>query len=104
MSDINIPKITRRELIERYCERQAISEQDLTDRMNGMAAMAVSRAAEFHGWFLAECQMLDSSRLGSLVILPFGPHNTFKRPPQSPFSPRGLASDMSMCIAWTDEV
>jgi hypothetical protein len=48
---------------------------------------------------LLECVDLSSSRLGSYVILPYGPRNTYKEPPTKPISPRGLASDMSIVVA-----
>ncbi len=45
--------------------------------------------------------MLDSSGCGSVVALPYGGTNTtFAEIPEHPFSPRGLASDMSMAIGW----
>jgi hypothetical protein len=47
------------------------------------------------GFFLAECEDMWSSRLGHRVILPFGGNATLNTPPTGPFSPRGLASDMS---------
>ena len=53
------------------------------------------------GWFLAECQMLDSSQMGRLNLLPYGgPENTFKEVPTRPFSPKGLASDMSVAVGF----
>ena len=48
------------------------------------------------GWFLAECQQLDSSHCGEMMCLAYGSNNTIKTPPEKPFSPRGLASDMSV--------
>jgi len=74
-----------------YCERQKQTP-------DGLKAVLQCQRERFHpeGWFIAECGMLDSSYVGSLVILPFGPSNTFKSVPQHPISPRGLASDMSI--------
>lgn len=51
------------------------------------------------GWVLLECHVLDSSSLGQLAILPFGPNNTLKVVPDGPVSPRGSASDMSVVVA-----
>ena len=51
------------------------------------------------GWLMLECQVLGSSSLGQLSILPFGPNNTLKAVPDGPVSPRGLASDMSVVVA-----
>ena len=53
------------------------------------------------GWFIARCVMLDSSRLGTRVILPFGGKATHSVVPDGTFSPRGLASDISEAEAWT---
>jgi hypothetical protein len=63
--------------------------------------LAVQRARYFpDGWMLLECHMMDSSRLGELTILPYGPSNTYKEIPSYPISPRGLASDMSVVVAY----
>ncbi len=51
------------------------------------------------GWMLLECVMLDSSRHGGFVILPFGGKATYSEIPNRPISPRGLASDMSVVRA-----
>lgn len=51
------------------------------------------------GWFMAECKDLSSSYGGSRIIVPYGGQdNTFKEIPEKLFSPRGLASDMSLAI------
>jgi hypothetical protein len=50
------------------------------------------------GYVLLQCVMLDSSLVGTHVCLPYGPRNTLKSPPTGPFSPRGLASDMSLVV------
>lgn len=90
-------KVSFEELAKAYCERQVCEPNELKQRL-------LQQVEDFHpvGWMLLECQMLDSSSLGSLVILPFGPNNTFKEPPSHPVSPRGLASDMSTVIAVMD--
>ena len=81
----------------RYCERQVQTPEGLREVLS-------RQAEEFQpdGWFLAECVMLDSSYRGSLVIFPYGPRNTFKEVPDAsrPFSPRGLASDQSVAVAY----
>lgn len=88
-------RFTFSQLASRYCERQ-----DSTP--TALLFVLESKVIEYQpdGFFLAECQMLDSSSLGSLVILPYGPRNTFKEVPSAPFSPRGLASDMSVAVAF----
>jgi len=81
------------ELAAKYCERQEQTPSGLWEALS-------SQRIKFHpaGWMLLECQMLDSSRLGSLTLLPFGPNNTYKEITTAPISPRGLASDMSICV------
>lgn len=78
----------------RYCERQEQTPAGLRD-------VLTAQATRFQpvGWMMLECQVFDSSRLGSLVIVPYGPNNTWKEPPTHPVSPRGLASDMSVVVA-----
>lgn len=92
-----IETITQAELIQRYCERQESTH-------SGLAQILEAQRERYHpeGFMLLECAMMDSSRLGDLVILPFGPNNTFKVPPTGPISPRGLASDMSIVVAVCD--
>lgn len=92
---MTLNKLTFPEFARIYCERQ----EQTPSGLRGILTM--QRAAYSPtGWFLAECQMLDSSYMGSLVILPYGPNNTFKDIPTHPFSPRGLASDMSVAVAY----
>ena len=76
-----------------YCERQ---EQTPAGLRNVLAAQIVRFQPT--GWMLLEAHDMSSSWLGSLVILPYGPNNTYKEPPTHPISPRGLASDMSVVI------
>ena len=47
------------------------------------------------GFMLLRCIMMDSSRRGERVIIPYGGTATYKTVPTQPISPRGLASDMS---------
>lgn len=78
----------------RYCERQEQTPEGL------FAVLSAQRERyQPEGWMLLECQAFDSSRHGSLTILPYGPNNTFRQPPDQPISPRGLASDMSVVVA-----
>lgn len=78
----------------RYCERQ---EQTIA----GLREILKAQIERFKpdGFMLLECQMMDSSLLGSLTILPYGPNNTYKAVATHPISPRGLASDMSVVVA-----
>ena len=85
------------ELVTRYCKTQEAEEEDVTLRL-------YRQLDEYDpdGFMLLVCEMMDSSLLGSHTILPFGPNNTFKVPPDHPISPRGRASDMSVveCVHW----
>ncbi len=92
-----IEKYTFSQLARRYCDRQDSTPQQLLNRL-------LNQRSEFlpDGWVLAEAQLLDSSWLGSLVVVPYGPNNTFKTIPDHPFSPRGLASDTSVVVAYMD--
>jgi hypothetical protein len=78
----------------KYCERQEQTPE-------GLREVLQKQAARFspEGWFMLECEMLDSSRLGELTIMPYGPNNTFKMVPDHPVSPRGLCSDMACVCA-----
>lgn len=78
----------------RYCERQQ-------QTIEGLREVLLAQIEKFHpeGFMLLECVMLDSSYLGSLTILPYGPNNTCKVIPDHPISPRGLASDMSVVVS-----
>lgn len=79
---------------DRYCERQEQTKQGL----RGILEMQ-KRKFQPKGFMLLECQMFDSSFMGSLTILPYGPNNTYKEVPTHPVSPRGLASDTSVVVA-----
>lgn len=83
-------QVRRLELIRRYCETQDAKPLDICEILDKQVAQYLPT-----GFMLLRCVDLSSSRLGSRVILPFGPNNTFKEPPDHPISPRGLASDMS---------
>lgn len=90
-----IEKYTFDQLARRYCDRQ-----DQTPE--GLLKILQQQKIEYTptGWFLAECQYLTSYNAGLLVILPYGPNNTFKEIPTGVFSPRGLASDTSSAVAY----
>ncbi len=91
---MNAPELTFAQFAEKYCERQEQTP-------DGLLAILRAQRDKFKpiGWMMLECQMLDSSRAGSLTLLPFGPANTYKAIPDHPVSPRGLASDMSVVVA-----
>lgn len=73
-----------------YCESQEQSPE-------GLRAMLEEQIGRYKpdGFMLLRCVMMDSSRFGHRVILPYGHNNTFKAVPDHPISPRGLASDIS---------
>lgn len=91
-------QVSKEELARRYCSRQLAEPVELLDRLQGL-----EQQLQPTGWMLLECQVLDSSRIGSLVILPYGGKATYQEIPQQPISPRGLASDMSTVAAFTRE-
>lgn len=77
-----------------YCETQDQTPDGLREVLTTQA-----RRLSPDGWMLLECIVLDSSRIGERVILPFGGGCTWKGVPNRPVSPRGLASDISKVIA-----
>lgn len=83
------------ELATRYCKRQKQS-------IIGLRVQLQQQKDVFNpdGWMLLECQMLDGSRFGQLTILPYGQQNTYQEISTHPISPRGLASDMSVVVAY----
>ena len=89
------PTMTWADFSARYCKTQEQTPE-------GLLAMLRAQKERYQplGFFLAECGMMDSSRFMSVVILPYGPNNTFKEAPPADkyFSPRGLASDQSCNI------
>lgn len=89
--------LTIKEMVTRYCKRQDATPIDVMDRLD-----RIRHAFAPVGFMLLQCEVLDSSRLGEYVILPYGGGSTFKEPPQHPISPRGLASDMSVVVAITE--
>jgi hypothetical protein len=91
---MEFPRLDFAAFAAKYCERQEQTPEGLGDVLREQKA----RFAPV-GWFMLECVQFDSSRLGSLVILPWGPNNTYKSPPEGAVSPRGLASDMSTVCA-----
>jgi hypothetical protein len=91
----NVPSLTLAEFVDRYCSRQVCNPDDLKEILRRQKETFAPK-----GWLLLECADLSSSRLGDLVILPYGGEtNTFKEIPDRPISPRGLASDMSTVAA-----
>lgn len=82
------------EFAKRYCERQQLEPDELLVKLQDIA-----KRYRPDGFMLLECQQLDSSRLGSYTILPYGGDSTYRTVPSGPISPRGLASDMSVVVA-----
>lgn len=87
------PILTLDELVTAYCERQECEPEELKIRLEQQR-----NSYQPNGWILLECQVMDSSKLGTLTILPYGRNNTLKEVPEHPISPRGLASDTSVVI------
>lgn len=93
---VTAQKMTFDEFAVKYCERQKSTPAELLVTFKAMCA-----TYKPIGFFMAEAQLMDSSYFGSLVALPYGgPENTFKEVPSHPFSPRGLASDTSVAVAY----
>ena len=91
---MTVPELSFADFAAKYCERQESTPENLKG--------IFTRQTELYhpdGWMLLECHMLDSSRMGSLTILPYGGTATHKVVPDRPVSPRGLASDMSVVVA-----
>lgn len=86
-------KMNFKDFANKYCERQEQTPE-------GLKAILQGQKVNFNptGWVLLECHMLDSSLIGSLTILPYGPNNSLKEVPTHPVSPRGIVSDMSVVI------
>lgn len=82
-----------KEFSERYCKTQEQTPE-------GLAEVMREQIERYNpdGFMPAEARLMDSSYFRSVVILPFGPNNTFKEVPEGPFSPRGLASDTCVVI------
>lgn len=88
-------EMTFDEMAKLYCERQQNEPEELL-------TILLKQREQYNptGFMLLECQMMDSSYMGSLVVLVYGPNNTYKEIPNHPISPRGLASDMSTVIGF----
>lgn len=83
-------QMTWEEFSRLYCETQEQTPE-------GLRAILERQTQRFQptGFLLARCVMMDSSYFGTRVILPYGGSATRQEVPTRPFSPRGLASDMS---------
>lgn len=86
------------EFAELYCKSQENTPAQLFETLQQLRARYNPV-----GFVLLRCIVLDSSRLGERVIVPYGPNNTWKEIPDRPVSPRGLCSDISeveaVCLA-----
>ena len=85
--------MTWREFRRLYCDTQVATPSILRGDLE-------EKIKEFQpeGFVLLRCEMFGSYYFGQHTILPYGPNNTFKAPPDHPISPRGLASDMSVVV------
>lgn len=82
------------EFAKLYCETQNTTIHGLRDLLSEQWKLYRPL-----GWVMLECRLVDSSFRGQRTIVPYGPQNTWKEPPDGPVSPRGLASDTSVVIA-----
>lgn len=90
-------KMTWDEFSGEYCKRQ-----EQTPNRLAMILESQIQGYESKGFMLLECQQLDSSRIGQYTILGFGGNHSYASIPDHPISPRGLASDMSVCVGYID--
>lgn len=88
-------KMTWTEFSGLYCKTQACEPDELADKLTQQKEKYAPQ-----GFFIAEAQLFDSTWFGQHVILPYGPNNTFRAVPTTPFSPRGLASDTSVAVGF----
>lgn len=86
-------QFTFEEFHQQYVGGSTVSPEELR-------SVLVTQNEKFQpeGWMLLECTLFDSSWAGTKTILPYGPNNTFKEPPDHPISPRGLAADTSVVV------
>ncbi len=82
-----IPKLTFKELAQKYCERQDSTPESL---LTVLQAQKSNFSPE--GWMLLENPMLDSSQCGRMYVLAYGPNNTCRTLMETPFTINGLAS------------
>lgn len=90
-------KVSIEELARRYCESQESTTDDVLNRLE-----IVRGRFRPDGFMLLRCEDFCSSRFGHQVILPYGGAATFKSIPEHPVSPRGLASEMSVVVAYCE--
>lgn len=93
-------QVTRDELIAAYIITQ---EGDLESVDSQLRNVQKHYPTCTH-FVVYECADLSSSQAGNKVIMPVGPDNTFKSLDTLPklWSPRGLASDMSVPILYCE--
>jgi hypothetical protein len=85
--------MTYDDFAEKYCETQEQTPEGLYEVLE-IQHKNLGPA----GWVLVECQMMGSSYFGNRTILPYGGKATLRKVPDTPVSPQGLASDMSVVI------
>lgn len=87
--------LNRESLIARYAAGSNVPAESVAERL-----WQQEMDYQPDGWMLLQCAYLSgAAHAGELSILPYGPKNTYKEIPETPISPRGLASDMSVVIA-----
>lgn len=92
-------QLTKLELAETYCK---VNAHRTPEEMAKILSAQVARFPDLEGWVLWECHDMSSSRMGMVVVMPYGPSNTFKSIDTLPacWSPTGMASDMSVAVAY----
>lgn len=100
MSETAFERIGWCDIIHRmYPRGKGMSDGEVTLRRNTMNEIMENQIARNKpdGFMLVRCELLDSSLMGAQWVLPFGPFNTYKEPPDHPFSVYGTASSM-VCV------
>jgi len=77
-----------------------VSSQETTEKRFAADLRRMKERYDSEGFFIARCEVMDSSLFGNRVALGFGKSHTWKSVPDHPISIRGLASDTSVVECW----
>jgi len=95
-------EVALHEMVGLYCESQDCTEEELTTRLQDIQR---HKGEGLHGFVLFQCVVLDSSKLGNRVIMPWGPGcRTYKSLPDAGtiLMPDGLPSSSSTPECYVD--
>lgn len=88
--------MTKKEMLEKYIESQEGTVESVGEQLKN-----IESSRHVKGWFMVECQMMDSrANLGQKVLFPYGPECTLKEmpDPSKPYSINGMPSGMGSII------